>query len=126
MPVVWDIDSRRFVPGYSHEGKTVPTKRKHWREILTEGEVVFVETTLKEKKKHMSHEESKIWEEVHKKVPREGWDGWRLVGNEVKGISRIPIDTVHQEPLELRPREPAKKGPLSGTLDGMGEFVHEE
>ena len=100
-------------------------ERRHWRDMLSKAEIAFVERVLKGNGKDLPYDESQKWHELHEHVDTEGWSGWRLVNSQVKGLSLVAMDSVHETPLEIQWDDYKKKkpGPLEPLLDG---FVHEE
>ena len=99
-------------------------ERKHWKDMLLPSEIDFVERILKGSVKDLSYDDSNLWHELHERVDAEGWTGWRLVNGEVKGLSLVEIDKVHEAPIQIKWDDYKKKraGPLAPLLE---EFVHE-
>jgi hypothetical protein len=99
-------------------------ERKHWKDMLNQAEVDFIEHILKGNGKELPYDQSQLWHEIHERIDAEGWTGWRLVNGEVKGLSLVPIDREHEElVIDWDDYKKKKPGPLAPLLD---EFVHED
>jgi hypothetical protein len=129
MPVVRDPYAKgpcKYVAGYwDKDGKLVRAPRKHWKEILTEDEIAFIRKRLEGPDVVvLPPDDSATWQEIHQKVKSEGWMGWRFISKEIKGISLIPIDKVHEETTEIDWKD-YKKGTPVPPAPLLEEFVHE-
>jgi hypothetical protein len=134
-----DMDKREYIPGRfdakSNAGKGgyAITGRPHWTAILGDTGRAFVRDLLKRmiehEKKHngkslvLTKQESEMWHKYSQACNDEGWTMFYFnKHDDLMCASIIRLDFFHEEPVEMKPREKQKPGPLAPMLDG---FVHE-